>query len=497
MTVIRRSTRLGAAAAFAAVLLWTLTAFGPAQEPPSRNVQAAQVRQAATPTPGFAVVNPANVQQSTGTGVSASSEPAGPAAGVTITATYTAAERQAGVDAALPTGTTPAFVTAPNIVRSVGAAAGPKTADAANSTSSAAVAPDVGPQNAAPGAVNDAELPLVAAGVNKSIVAALLVPTPTFAPVPTRDIPLAELIPEIQFKLPGGITPTPTPTPSPTPTPVPIVLSPGRLWSNFQPQSGPDADHFWIGRPFAESIAGQLASPSYQFGSTAGNRYRVHHGIDTSNPVGTPIRAATTGEVIHAGWDDPDILGPYGGFYGNAVVIRLDRRLPVAGGELDVFLLYGHMSEVLVEKGQQVTPDDIVGRVGMTGIAIGPHLHTEVRLGANTYQHSVNPYLWVQPKDNAGAVAVRLLTADGRTWAGARVSLARFDGGKAVWARQIETYMDTENIAPDPYWGENGAMGSVPPGRYYVIAGINGESLRREIDVLPGQTTFVELRTKQ
>ena len=62
----------------------------------------------------------------------------------------------------------------------------------------------------------------------------------------------------------------------------------------------------------------------------------------------------------------------------------------------------------------------------MTGIAIGPHLHLETRLGANTYDHSVNPYLWLKPAPGNGAVALRLLTANGRTWAGAKVSIARF-----------------------------------------------------------------------
>jgi hypothetical protein len=66
-----------------------------------------------------------------------------------------------------------------------------------------------------------------------------------------------------------------------------------------------------------------------------------------------------------------------------------------------------------------------------------------------------------------------------------------------VWARQIETYLDTENIGPDPAWGENGAMGSVPAGFYYVIGTVNGENLRAEFTVRAGETTFVELRTQR
>ena len=312
---------------------------------------------------------------------------------------------------------------------------------------------------------------------------------------PTPVAPFINIVSTISF----DFTPTPIPQPTSnapaTPTPAPIRLEPGRLWSNFAPS--PDGDHFWVERPLPPFVRGQLASPNYQFGSTAGGRYRIHHGMDISDPIGTPVRAAVTGEVVHAGPDDPELLGPYNNFYGNAVVIRLDRRLPVAGGEMDVFLLYGHLSEALVEKGQRVQPDDIVGRVGMTGIAIGPHLHVEMRLGANTYEHSVNPYLWVQPKDKTGAVAVRLLTADGRTWPGARLSLARFEGGKAVWARVIDTYNDNETITPDPMWGENGAMGSVPPGAYVLVGNVNGERVRAELTVEPGKTTFVELRTQQ
>jgi murein DD-endopeptidase MepM/ murein hydrolase activator NlpD len=341
------------------------------------------------------------------------------------------------------------------------------------------------------GAMRSEEIVIIAAAP-KGATESFLVPTPAGSPTPTPDIPFVKIITVPGFTLPHT-GPTLTPTPTPTATPVPVALVPGRLWSNFVPKPASEGTHFWIGRSFPSKIA----SPNYQFGSTAGGRYRIHHGIDTSKPMGAPVRAAVSGEVVHAGWDDPDLLGPYGGFYGNAVVIRLDRRLPVAGGELDVFVLYGHLSQVTTSVGEHVDAADIVGNVGMTGIAIGPHLHTEVRLGANNYEYSVNPYLWVEPTNGGGAVAVRLLSSDGRTWPGARLTLARFDGSKAVWARQIEIYQSMENIGPDPAWGENGAMGSVPPGRYYIIGRVNGESIRTEIDVRSGETTFVELRTKQ
>jgi murein DD-endopeptidase MepM/ murein hydrolase activator NlpD len=334
-----------------------------------------------------------------------------------------------------------------------------------------------------------------------------LILAPTVTPTPTEEptveivstLPQVRIIPAAGIKLPPTRTPTPpvfaVPTATRTPTPLPIL--PGRLWSNFVPAPAAESDHFWVGRPFLPSAPNQVASPSYQFGSTAGNRYRPHHGMDMSNPFGVPVLAATEGEVIHAGPDDVALLGPYNNFYGNTVVIRLARRLTVGDSQLDVYLLYGHLSQVFVAAGQQVQPADVVGAVGMTGIAIGPHLHMEMRLGANTYRHSVNPYLWVQPMGDQGAVAVRLLTADGRTWPGARLTLARFESGKATWARLIETYLDTENIGPDPAWGENGAMDGVPPGYYVLVGVVNGESIRSELTVNPGETTFVEIRTRQ
>lgn len=328
----------------------------------------------------------------------------------------------------------------------------------------------------------------------------ILVPTATafnvVMPPVVNVVPQVRVLPGVELR--RSLTPEPpTPTPTPSPTPVPVNLVAGRLWSTFVPKAASDNDHYWVGRPFGDYAPNQLASPSYQFGSTAGNRYRIHHGVDISNPFGTPVLAATAGEVVHAGPDDTMLLGPYNNFFGNTVVIRLERKLPVASGELDVYLLYGHLSQVNVTMGQKVRPEDVIGAVGMTGIAIGPHLHVEIRLGSNTYYNNVNPYLWMAPPAGQGSVAVRVLTADGRTWPGAAISIVRFSGGVAAWARQIITYMDSENIGPDPAWGENGAMDGVPAGSYYVVGMVNGERLSAEITVRAGETSFVELRTKQ
>lgn len=320
------------------------------------------------------------------------------------------------------------------------------------------------------------------------------------APVPQVKI---VTIDGVELAPPEPPTPTPAPDVAPEPTAVrpiipPLVNNgPTRVWSSFQPKPPEENDHFWVDSPFVNTEYNRVAAPSYQFGSTAGGQYRPHHGLDIANRWGTPVQAGAPGTVVFAGLDDPIPMGPYPNFYGNTVVIQLDRKLPVAGGEIDAFVLYGHLSRVTVAQGQRVEPSDIVGEVGMTGIAIGPHLHVEMRVGENTYQNSVNPYLWLKPAPGEGVVAVRLVTADGRSWPGARLTLARFENGRAVWGRLIETYLDNENIIPNPSWGENGAMGDVPAGYYVLIGNVNGEAVRAEFFVREAQTTFVEIRTKQ
>ena len=110
--------------------------------------------------------------------------------------------------------------------------------------------------------------------------------------------------------------------------------------------------------------------PGYPVVSTYGWRVhpilgirKLHEGIDIWAPAGTPIHAAAAGTVVWA--------GPRNG-YGNAVVI--DHGSGVA-------TLYAHQSSVAVSVGQSVGRGDVIGYVGQTGLAAGPHLHFEVRVG--------------------------------------------------------------------------------------------------------------------
>lgn len=90
---------------------------------------------------------------------------------------------------------------------------------------------------------------------------------------------------------------------------------------------------------------------------------RAHKGVDYAAPTGTPIHAAGDGVIKYRGWENG---------YGNFVVIQHSGSISTA---------YGHMSRYGTEKlGQHVTQGQIIGYVGMTGLATGPHLHYEFRV---------------------------------------------------------------------------------------------------------------------
>jgi len=92
------------------------------------------------------------------------------------------------------------------------------------------------------------------------------------------------------------------------------------------------------------------------------NTVRAHRGVDFAAPTGTPIMATGDGVVIYASWK---------GDLGNLVEIRHPNGWVTR---------YGHMSrfEAGIRVGTRVRQGQIIGRVGMTGLATGPHCHYEM-----------------------------------------------------------------------------------------------------------------------
>jgi murein DD-endopeptidase MepM/ murein hydrolase activator NlpD len=97
------------------------------------------------------------------------------------------------------------------------------------------------------------------------------------------------------------------------------------------------------------------------------HQWRKHNGIDFAAPTGTPVRAVGDGAVAFAGTQNG---------YGNIVILKHRNNQETA---------YAHLSRIDVKVGQSIGQGDILGAVGATGWATGPHLHFEFRV-AGQYQ---------------------------------------------------------------------------------------------------------------
>ena len=92
--------------------------------------------------------------------------------------------------------------------------------------------------------------------------------------------------------------------------------------------------------------------------------WRAHKGIDYAAPTGTRIKAVADGTVAFAGKENG---------YGNFIVLQHQGKYSTA---------YGHLSGFAkgLHRGSKVSQGDVIGYVGMTGMATGPHLHYEFRV---------------------------------------------------------------------------------------------------------------------
>jgi murein DD-endopeptidase MepM/ murein hydrolase activator NlpD len=114
--------------------------------------------------------------------------------------------------------------------------------------------------------------------------------------------------------------------------------------------------------------------PGYYLKPVDGYRSQGLHGyngVDIAAPSGTPIYASADGVVIVS------VTGGWNGGYGNYIVISHPNGTQT---------LYSHAKETLVIPGQQVTRGQLIGKVGATGKASGPHIHFEVRGAQNPFK---------------------------------------------------------------------------------------------------------------
>jgi len=241
--------------------------------------------------------------------------------------------------------------------------------------------------------------------------------------------------------------------------------------------------HFIFQRPL-KLPANDSVDPTYRYGGTENGTRDPHHGVDMGNPIGTPVYAAGDGQVVYAGSDKEIVYGLTTNFYGNVIVIK---------HENDLFTLYGHLSKIVVEAGQTVHAGDEIGEVGSEGVAIGSHLHFEVRRGGDgrDYFSTLNPELWMIPKSDEsgnpfGALAVSIVD-ENHQFVKYSEFTARFyhdRNGPKIKSYYLVTY--PLNMANE---SENAALGDLAPGYYYIALKVNDHVYQRWVEVKSGKLT--------
>ncbi len=120
-------------------------------------------------------------------------------------------------------------------------------------------------------------------------------------------------------------------------------------------------------------LEGRVASSFGEREDPINGEGAFHSGIDIDAPYGTPVRAAADGNVSDASM---------GAGYGREIVLNHGH---------DVLTVYGHLSAIAVVPGQHVIRGQVIGYVGQSGRATGPHLHYEVRV----HNVPVNPHKYL------------------------------------------------------------------------------------------------------
>ncbi len=124
-----------------------------------------------------------------------------------------------------------------------------------------------------------------------------------------------------------------------------------------------DTDRAYFVSGFAWPVRGRISGVYGSQRILNGKPKRPHNGVDIAAPRGEPVKAAADGAVALA---HPDMF-----YTGKTMLIDHGHGLTS---------VYAHMSEILVAQGQWVAKGQVIGKVGASGRATGPHLHWGVTL---------------------------------------------------------------------------------------------------------------------
>ena len=126
----------------------------------------------------------------------------------------------------------------------------------------------------------------------------------------------------------------------------------------------------WTQR-FGLPLSGRRTTEFGQVRLINGQPVGRHSGLDLAAPEGTPVLSANSGRVVLAGW------------------LHVTGGTVIVDHGLGLFLTYAHLSTIEVREGQWIDKGEVVGRVGATGFATGPHLHWGAWLDG----------VWINPED--------------------------------------------------------------------------------------------------
>jgi murein DD-endopeptidase MepM/ murein hydrolase activator NlpD len=247
--------------------------------------------------------------------------------------------------------------------------------------------------------------------------------------------------------------------------------------------------HF-VFQPPIDAPNNNKIEPSYPYGSTQNGAREPHHGVEFINPQGTPVLAVGDGVVVFAGNDSNVEIGWWVKFYGNLVVIQHS----IEGFDAPIFSLYGHLSKILVKQGDAVKAGRQIGEVGMTGKALGTHLHFEVREGKNDYAHTRNPELWLLPENENGALVGQIFNEAGEVRRYPDFKLISLDHPEMV-VPQPRPYADSALNGDDNY-KEVFAVGNLQPGKYELHFSPNGKTQITQFEIFPKLVTRITYHTQ-